>query len=157
MPFLLLFYLISTTLPPWPQPAFGLGVGGSAAVAAGLTALPTLAAWLLARRAGRRLRADPGRRGDVARRYARGKLFHLCGLMAAHLLALALGWGWAAERVGGVAAVELLRMAPFALGLGLAWACYYPADRALFETGAPRGAGPFTSRAGYVTFLTRQH
>jgi STE24 endopeptidase len=158
MPLFLLFYLILTAMPlPWPEPRFGLGPGASAVVAAGLTAVPTMVAWLLAHRARRQLAAAPHRRREVVRRYARGKVGHVYGLMAAHLLGLALGWGWGAEYVWGGAATELLRMAPFLAGLGLAWACYYPADKAVHQTGPAGGAGPFASRAGYVAFLARQH
>jgi Zn-dependent protease with chaperone function len=79
--------------------------------------------------------------------------------MATHLLALALGWGWSAEQLGGPA-TELLRMLPFLIGLCLGWAGYYPADRLIQE---PPGElhvinrnGPFRSRAGYVVFMARQ-
>src|SRR5438067_2629061 len=129
MPLLLLFYLILTALPlPWSEPRFGLGPLGSAGPTAGLMVLPVSAAWLLGRLAARRLRIDPHSRGEIVRRYNRGKLLQLYGLMATHLVALALGWGWAAEQIGG-ATTELLRMVPFLFGLGLGWAGYYPADR----------------------------
>src|SRR5262245_62724188 len=122
MPLLLLFYLILTTLPPWSRPPAGLGPVGCAGLAAGLIALPTLTAWLLALLTRRRLRAAPHRRVEIGRRFARGKLFQLYGLMAAHLLALALGWGWAAREAWAAWAYEPLVMAPFVVALGLTWA-----------------------------------
>lgn len=160
MPLLLLFYLILTALPlPWSNPRFGLGPRGSAGVTAGLMLMPVLAAWLLGGNTARRLRIDPHRRGEIVRRYNRGKLLQLYALMAMHLLALALGWGWSAEQIGGPA-TELLRMAPFLLALGLGWAGYYPADRSIQEPpGEPEEicrSGPFRSRAGYVVFMARQ-
>src|SRR6187200_696471 len=110
MPLLLLFYLILTALPlPWSEPRFGLGPLGSAGLTAGLMLLPVGAASLFGELTAGRLRAHPHRRGEIARRYSRGKLLQLYGLMATHLLALALGWGWAAEQIGGPA-TELLRM-----------------------------------------------
>jgi len=160
MPLFLLFYLILTGLPlPWSVPRFGLGPLGSTGVTAGLMSVPVLAAWLLGRLTARRLRGDPHRRGDITRQYSRGKLFQLYGLMATHLLALALGWGWAAELIGGPA-TELLRMLPFLIGLCLGWAGYYPADRLIQEPPGEREEinriGPFRSRAGYVVFMARQ-
>ena len=92
--------------------------------------LPVLTAWILGQITARRLRSDPHHRGDIARRYSRGKLLQLYGLMATHLVALAVGWGWAAEQIGGPA-TELLRMLPFLIGLALGWAGYYPADRSI--------------------------
>src|SRR5947199_7728356 len=113
MPLFLLFYLILTALPlPWSQPAFGLGPLGSAGLSAGLMVVPVLAAWLLVYFTSRRLRIDPHHRGEIARRYSRRKLLQLYALMATHLAALALGWGWAAEQIGGPA-TEFLRMMPF--------------------------------------------
>jgi STE24 endopeptidase len=160
MPLLLLFYLILTALPlPWSQPRFGLGPLGSAGLTAGLMLVPVLAAWLLGRLTARRLPIDLHRRGEIVRRYNRGKLLQLYGLMATHLLALALGWGWSAEQIGGPA-TELLRMVPFLFGLGLGWAGFYPADRFIQEPpGDPeqiRRSGPFVSRGGYVIFMARQ-
>src|SRR5262245_12977838 len=160
MPLFLLFYLILTALPlPWSHPRFGLGPLGSAGATAGLMLVPVLAAWLLGQFTTRRLRIDSHRRGEIVRRYNRGKLVQLYGLMATHLFALALGWGWSAEQIGGPA-TELLRMVPFLLGLGLGWAGYYPADRLIQEPpGEPEEisrTGPFRSRAGYVIFMARQ-
>jgi Zn-dependent protease with chaperone function len=160
MPLLLLFYLILTALPlPWAQPRFGLGPLGSAGLTAALMLLPVLLAWLIGERTARRLRIDPHSRGEIVRRYNRGKSFQLYAMMAMHLLALAVGWGWAAEWIGGVG-TEFLRMAPFLLALGLSWAVCYPADRLIHEPpGDPDGAsrhGPFYSRAGYVVFMARQ-
>ena len=92
MPIFLLFYLILTAMPlPWSEPRFGRGPWGSAGVTTALIALPVLAAWLLANRAGRRLRAEPQRRGEIVRRYHRGKLFQFYGVMAMHLLARSQG------------------------------------------------------------------
>jgi Zn-dependent protease with chaperone function len=159
MPLLLLFYLILTALPlPWSQPAFGLGPLGSAGLTAGLMFLPVLAAWLLGYFTSRRLRIDPHQRGEIARRYSRRKLLQLYALMATHLAALALGWGWTADQIGGPV-TEFLRMVPFLLSLGLGWAGYYPADRVIHEPPAEEGVrrhGPFASRAGYVVFMARQ-
>src|SRR5688572_21888349 len=96
MPILLLFYLILTALPlPWPAPQFGLGLRGTSALTLALATAPIVVAWWLGRRACHRLVAEPGRREEVLTRFSRGKQFQLYGLMAAHVLALSLGWGWA--------------------------------------------------------------
>src|SRR5262249_30757379 len=143
MPLLLLFYLILTALPlPWSEPRFGLGPLGSAGLTGGLILLPVSVAWLIGVLTARRLRIDPHSRGELVRGYNRGKLLQLYGLMATHLVALALGWGWAAEQIGGPA-TELLRMLPFLVGLGLGWAAYYPADRLIQE---PLGEADGVSR-----------
>src|SRR5262245_34360229 len=128
MPFLILLFLVLTALPlPWPEPPFGWSLRGSLLATAAATALPVLAAAGLARRTRRQLLTEEWHREQVLRSYARGRLLHLLGLMAVHVLALTgLGWGWDVRALTGAEVpetlpfgAELLVMAPFLLGLVL--------------------------------------
>jgi Zn-dependent protease with chaperone function len=85
--------------------------------------------------------------------------------MGGHVLALSgLGWGWAVRVLCGAAGpgqlpfgAELLLVGPFLVGLVLSWAAFYTAERTAAETGRLGQSRPFGGRAGYVTFLARQH
>jgi Zn-dependent protease with chaperone function len=166
MAFLILLFLALTTLQlPWTEPPFGWGLRGGLLATAAAVALPTLAAVWLARRTRRRLLTDSFRREATLRAYGRGRVLHLLALMGCYVLALAgLGWGWAVRTVCDVArpdelpfGAELLLIAPFLAGLVLSWAAFYTAERTAAETSLFGPARPFGGRAGYVTFLARQH
>src|SRR5690242_2691079 len=166
MAFLILLFLALTTLQlPWSEPPFGWGLRGSLLATAAAVALPTLAAVWLARRTRRRLLTRPERREATLRFYARGRVLHLAALMGGHVLALSgLGWGWAVRVLCGAAGpgqlpfgAELLLVGPFLVGLVLSWAASYTAERTAAETGRLGQSRPFGGRAGYVTFLARQH
>lgn len=168
MVFLILIYLVLVALPlPWPAPLFGGGVAGSLTATAALTALPIVAAAVIARKTSRQLRANPVIRDEILFDYARSRTRHLFALIACHGLAVAVfGWGWTMRRIFGAAqpadepfGAELLLMLPFFVALLASWAAFYTAERTAAEVslGGLEGGEPFGGRWSYVLFLARQH
>jgi Zn-dependent protease with chaperone function len=138
MPFLLLFILTPPCLQDsWPEPGFGMD---SPARTAFLTwtavALAVAVAGVWAGGVRFQLAHDPAYRDRWLQRYGPWRVYHLCLLAGVYGLALyVFGWGWAVQRLLGSAGVppggELLILAPFLVGLGLSWLCFYEIERAL--------------------------
>lgn len=143
MPFLLMLLLTLACLPEvgdWPAPTDWIS---SPAQSAALTWLwvGLSAAWAvgIARKVRDALTSPLPRRDRVQSQFVRWRFYHLLGLLGAYGLALyGLGWGWAVGEFWTVGdkllpGADLLILAPFLVGLFLAWTFFYDAERAIFQ------------------------
>jgi len=185
MPFLLLLLLTVACLPvKWPTPpdwveSFGslvLSILGIDAADRGAFLGSTVLTWLGVALVTAmalswtwhlrfRLAHQPERRNRFLHEHAAWRFYHLIGLFLVYGCALyVLGWGWAAQ--GGatkgspespsVLGSELFILAPFLVGLVLAWAIFYDAERALHDA-SPAAATPYWSRGACILFHARQN
>jgi Zn-dependent protease with chaperone function len=162
MPFLLLLILTPPCLQEsWPEPGSGMTSPGRAAfltwaAVAGAVAVAVL--WAVVVR--RQLARDPGRRDAWLHRYGPWRVYHLVLLAGLYGLSVYyFGWGWAVQRLLGTASVppgaELLVLAPFLVGLGLSWVCFYEIEWALHA--AAGAADGYWTRREYLGHQVRHN
>lgn len=147
MPFiyLLLFALICLQTQ-WPSRPDWLTSVGCAMLVGTLMLASWLSAGLIGEVLGWQLTRHPEQRSLVLRRYNRWRRFHFIALLAIYLAVLyLLGWGhvladflkdwlpatWQAE--GNLPGYQLGLLAPFFIGLVLAWERFYQVEKTAFE------------------------
>ena len=145
--FLLLFALICLQ-SPWPEPPDWLTAPGCAMIVGTIMLASWLTAWLISRVLAWQMIRDPDRRIGILRGYGRWRRWHLIGLLAAYLASLYwLGWGhvvidaWksAIARLSDTAnpnllpGAEIAILAPFLIGLLLAWERFYQVERTAYD------------------------
>ena len=164
MPLLLLLCLILACLPiDWPEPPFGLGPAGSAALTASVV---PACCWSPSSSPSRRCPAspaDPGERVAIGRAHSlRRLMFFFLNLAAiwVHADRLRLGLhGQSAAHVDDLLlpGAEVLVLAPYLVTLIGSWAIFFDAERALHRTSPDPSAlaGLSGPRWSYVFFLFR--
>jgi STE24 endopeptidase len=168
--FLLMILMLVCTSMRWPRPPYlensTEDVIWASVLSWSAMGLGVLSAAMASRNVRQILRKDPHQRNSAMSRYAAFRFVHFYILAGLYLTALyVFGWGWAAWNIAYVErwnlvlpGAELLVLAPFLLGLLLSWACYYDAERALYDSAHPLvQARPFWSRWAYVGFFLRLH
>src|ERR1043166_4796448 len=145
--FLLLFALICLQ-SPWPEPPEWLTAPGCAMIVGTMVVASWLTAWLIARVLAWQMARDPERRSSLLRSYGRWRRRHLIALLAAYFTCIYwLGWGhvvievWmnAMARLTGsdsptvLPGVEIAILAPFLVGLLLAWERFYQVERIAYD------------------------
>jgi STE24 endopeptidase len=145
MPFLLLLILTPPCLQEsWPDPGFGMDSPvRTACLTWTAVALAVAVAVVWALRVRVQLAHDPNQRDLWLQRYGPWRVYHLFLLAGVYGVALyVLGWGWAVQHFLHMGTVppggELLVLAPFIVGLGLSWLCFYEIERALHDAAGLR-------------------
>src|SRR5262245_32269128 len=165
MPLLLLLCLILACLPiDWPEPPFGFGWGGSAALTGTTVISLLLIARLFTRLTVTRLARSPGDRVAIGRRQRllRDAYFFL-NLAAFAFMLICCGWGFTATRLLTVGELplpgaELLVIAPYLVTLIGSWAIFFDAESALQRSSPdPAMRSNFWTRWSYVGFVLRYH
>jgi STE24 endopeptidase len=187
MPFLLLLFLTLACLPEkWSEPWTPFASPTTSASVTWLgVVMQTLVARGIALWVQQQLAANPHQRSTIQRRYGRARLYFMLGLMGMYGLSLyVFGWGWAVptglpqlvetfreslQRGPStlpewmtspdrpLPGAEILVLAPFFVGLLLAWACFYDAESALHDYGPDEESEPFWTRWEYVLYNARQN
>jgi STE24 endopeptidase len=164
MPFLLLLVLTLTSLDrKRSEPLTGLGTTGSVALTCWVMVLFAAVAWMAARGWRMQLQTDPAGRSAVIRKYTRFRRWHVYTLLVTHVLLVCYGgWGWTITNLlipGEVVipGIDVILMLPLLGSLSMAWAGYYPLERAIAHAGLMPPAEPFPGRWSYVALQTRQN
>jgi STE24 endopeptidase len=163
MPFLLLLVLALTCLQrDWPEPVANLGVLGSALLTWCTIGLMGTVAWLGAHWLLGRLQGDPSSRSTVIRRFAALRRWHFYVLVVVYFGLILAGWGRTVTNHMvhndiATPGIDLVLLAPLFVGLVLAWAAYYPLDRALADSALVRAAEPFPGLWVHVGMQARHN
>ncbi|MSR53448.1 MAG: hypothetical protein EXS09_09205 [Gemmataceae bacterium] len=169
MSLLLLIFLTIACLPvDWPEPLFGVGTEGSAAISGVIVAGLLLVARFFSHRTVSRLTLDPSSRESIARGHGLRRLSFFFLNLFGFVLLLVCGWGWTVRHAFTVSedylpgadrylpGAELVILVPYFISLIGSWALFFDAERAL-HLAAPYVRGTFWTRGGYILYLLRQH
>ena len=139
--FLLLFALVCLQTH-WPDPPSWLTDQGCGMIVATMALASWLGAGLIAQALCWQMTRYPEQRTSILRRYAQWRRRHFIALLGAYLASLyLLGWGnvlpWLLgfERNESFPGREIGLLAPFFLGLILAWERFYKIEKTAYELG----------------------
>jgi Zn-dependent protease with chaperone function len=161
--FLLLFALVCLQTY-WPERPAWLTNQGCAMIVGTMVLASWLSAGLIAKVLIWRMTRNPEQRSAVLRRYAHWRRHHFIGLLAAYLASLyLLGWGsvlidfwkewFGSERRVIVPGMEIGLLAPFFIGLILAWDRFYKVEKTAYEL--LHNSDRFLTRRSYLLLQVR--